>query len=484
MKKLALVVDDSSLARAVLEKMLLERQMAVDTVVSAEEALVYLYTHQPDVIFMDHIMPGMDGFLAVKAIKNNPKTAVIPIMMYTSKGGDMYVSQARALGAVGVLPKHLEQAELDGTLTDLKLLSLDELESCGGLSADEVDLSTGKGEGEVDASDICAVDFGQTVIADELECFFESDSLEDVADNAYQCQTSKESKDKLLNVFSQQATLFRKEMALVANEHTNNLLDRIDKENHLNRSELNINSENKKPSSFNATLILLVLFVFGFILVSNEKSVMDHSLKLYTIENKNLKKELSALLSQRQIQSDFQVESAALGMFEKNRQLYQVIEWALNQHNSQPFNEAEFGGVSIDVLSVLLPKLKNANFEGAVKLVSHKGRFCYSRFGEDSEPVLAVSELPLSECVFSDEAILEGISPLISQTIEFSNFISSLPAGEEESIRIELDSKGVKSPLLSYGSAQNAGEWNAVARKNNRLEVLILPFDNDRLVGL
>ena len=484
MKKLALVVDDSSLARAVLKKMLLERQVAVDTVVSAEEALVYLYTHQPDVIFMDHVMPGMDGLLAVKAIKNNPKTAVIPIMMYTSKGGDMYVSQARALGAVGVLPKHLEQAELDETLTDLKLLSLDELEGCGSLSVDEVERSTGRYEGEVDASDVNAVDFDQALIADELECFFENDSIEDVADNAYQCQTSKESKDKLLNVFSQQATLFRKEMVLVANEHTNKLLERIDKENYLKHSELNISSVHNNFFPLAATLILLVLFVFSFILVSNEKGVMDHSLQLYTIENKNLKNELSALLSQRKIQSDFQVESAALEMFEKNRQLYQVIEWALNQHNSQPFNEAEFGGVSIDVLSVLLPKLKNVNFEGAVKLVSHKGRFCYNRFDEVSEPVLAASDLPLSECVFSDEAILEGISPFISQTIEFSNFISSLPAGEGMNIRIELDSKGVKFPLLSYGNAQNAGEWNAVAQKNNRLEVLILPVDNDRLVGL
>jgi len=57
--------------------------------------------------FMDHLMPGMDGLQAVKAIKGNPQTAMIPIMMYTSQEGELYVGQARALGAMGVLPKQV-----------------------------------------------------------------------------------------------------------------------------------------------------------------------------------------------------------------------------------------------------------------------------------------------------------------------------------------------------------------------------------------
>ena len=68
------------------------------------------WRHRPDVIFMDHMMPGMDGFQAVQAIKNNPRTATIPIMMYTSQEGELYVGQARALGAVGVLPKQVKPA--------------------------------------------------------------------------------------------------------------------------------------------------------------------------------------------------------------------------------------------------------------------------------------------------------------------------------------------------------------------------------------
>ena len=53
-------------------------------------------------------MPGMDGLQAVQAIKNDPRTATIPIMMYTSQEGELYLGQARALGAVGVLPKQIK----------------------------------------------------------------------------------------------------------------------------------------------------------------------------------------------------------------------------------------------------------------------------------------------------------------------------------------------------------------------------------------
>ena len=101
----ALIVDDSRLARHMLKQQLAQHGIAADTAQSAEAALDYLKDHRPDVVFLDHLMPGMDGFEALGAIKANPRTATIPVMMYTSQEGEVYVSQARALGAVGVLPK-------------------------------------------------------------------------------------------------------------------------------------------------------------------------------------------------------------------------------------------------------------------------------------------------------------------------------------------------------------------------------------------
>ena len=82
--------------------MLEKYDIDVDMAESAEQAIEYLKGNRPDAIFMDHLMPGMDGLQAVKAIKGNPQTAMIPIMMYTSQEGELYVGQARALGAMGV----------------------------------------------------------------------------------------------------------------------------------------------------------------------------------------------------------------------------------------------------------------------------------------------------------------------------------------------------------------------------------------------
>ena len=87
--------------------MLEKYDIEVDMAESAEQAIEYLKNNRPDAIFMDHLMPGMDGLQAVQAIKGNPQTAMIPIMMYTSQEGELYVGQARALGAMGVLPKQV-----------------------------------------------------------------------------------------------------------------------------------------------------------------------------------------------------------------------------------------------------------------------------------------------------------------------------------------------------------------------------------------
>jgi len=123
MKKNALIVDDSRLACKVMANML--ETMGIDSVsvYSAEEALEYLKNKQPDVLFLDHTMPGMDGLETIKLIKSNPLTATIPVLMYTAKQGEVYVGQARALGAVDVLPKGMEKDYLVKALSKLGFIS-------------------------------------------------------------------------------------------------------------------------------------------------------------------------------------------------------------------------------------------------------------------------------------------------------------------------------------------------------------------------
>jgi len=133
--KRALIVDDSRSARTFLTRILERYDLQVDGAGSAEEAIKYLHSQHPDVIFMDHLMPGMDGFQALTAIKNDPRTAAIPVMMYTSQEGALYLDQARALGAVGVLPKQTRAGDVRGALEQLRLLGEPDAERLATLGA-------------------------------------------------------------------------------------------------------------------------------------------------------------------------------------------------------------------------------------------------------------------------------------------------------------------------------------------------------------
>jgi CheY-like chemotaxis protein len=119
----ALIVDDSKTACVVMARLLRANGIESDSCYSGQEALSYLQSFKPAVIFMDHNMPGMDGFEVVKALKESPDTATIPVMMYTARSGeDVFFGQARALGAIDVLPKQLDQKHIQQALTQLGMM--------------------------------------------------------------------------------------------------------------------------------------------------------------------------------------------------------------------------------------------------------------------------------------------------------------------------------------------------------------------------
>lgn len=117
--KNALVVDDSKSARMMLQRLLGRMNVKAEAVESAEAALLFLDKSQPDVIFMDHMMPGMDGLEATQLIKSNPKTSTIPTIMYTSKEGEEYFDIARSHGAEGVLAKPANQEAVMAVIESL-----------------------------------------------------------------------------------------------------------------------------------------------------------------------------------------------------------------------------------------------------------------------------------------------------------------------------------------------------------------------------
>ena len=108
----ALVVDDSSTSRMLLTKILRKMDIHCEQASSGEDAISQLSWYHPDFIFLDHLMPGMDGFQTLKVIKNNADTKHIPVIMYTSQHAHKYYEEAHAHGAAGVISKQIDRDKL------------------------------------------------------------------------------------------------------------------------------------------------------------------------------------------------------------------------------------------------------------------------------------------------------------------------------------------------------------------------------------
>lgn len=103
--KRALVVDDSKSARFAMRKFLEGNGYVVETAESAEEAYIALNKSKPDVIFLDHVMPGVDGLEALSTIKKDTRTASLPVILCSSNEDNNFARQAREFGALDVLLK-------------------------------------------------------------------------------------------------------------------------------------------------------------------------------------------------------------------------------------------------------------------------------------------------------------------------------------------------------------------------------------------
>jgi CheY-like chemotaxis protein len=115
-----LLVDDSKSARYALRLQLQRHGVEVETADSAEAALERINQAQPDAVFMDHTMPGMNGFEALEILKADQSTAPLPVVMCTSNEEPEFVAQARRKGAFDVLAKSATPERLADLMTRLQ----------------------------------------------------------------------------------------------------------------------------------------------------------------------------------------------------------------------------------------------------------------------------------------------------------------------------------------------------------------------------
>jgi CheY-like chemotaxis protein len=115
----ALVVDDSKVGRLTMMKKLEAMGMKVELAESGPQALDYLAQHRPDIIFMDHMMPEMDGFEVTRRIKASPATRSVPVIIISGNDDAAFIQEARAAGAVDAIAKPPAAGVLEALLASL-----------------------------------------------------------------------------------------------------------------------------------------------------------------------------------------------------------------------------------------------------------------------------------------------------------------------------------------------------------------------------
>jgi CheY-like chemotaxis protein len=106
-----LVVDDQPANIRLLEAILVPRGYEVRTASSGEEALKILAEQDLDLVLLDIVMPGMDGYEVCRRIRERPETAFLPVVMVTASGDEQKV-KALESGADDFLTKPINQSEL------------------------------------------------------------------------------------------------------------------------------------------------------------------------------------------------------------------------------------------------------------------------------------------------------------------------------------------------------------------------------------
>jgi CheY-like chemotaxis protein len=114
-----LIVDDERQNRQLLEVLLTAEGYLLDTASSAAEALVLVAQRRPDLILLDVMMPGMDGYQLVALLSAHPDTARIPVVMLTALDDRNSRSHGLTAGAVAFLTKPIDRAALHQTLKAL-----------------------------------------------------------------------------------------------------------------------------------------------------------------------------------------------------------------------------------------------------------------------------------------------------------------------------------------------------------------------------
>jgi CheY-like chemotaxis protein len=452
-RKRALVVDDSKSARVILSRMLEKYDIEVDMAESAEQAIEYLNGNRPDAIFMDHLMPGMDGLQAVKVIKSNALTATIPIMMYTSQEGELYVGQARALGAMGVLPKQVRPVDVSKVLYELHLLPDRRDPAEPALAPVEID---GSGVVGPAAGRSSAMNAGV------------GDVRSQSADWARRMEVT----------VKEQSADIRRFVVASLDSFASRIVSDV--------REI-VSAPPKDPLPPAAAPKRLV-WPWAAALLAVAATAATCAV-LWALTREELATSRNEIAAQISANAELQRSSRELATTVKDLTAALAASAALNAGATPaggtagsrlepvPYGEIPFDRSRLEVLREFLTKLQSQGFHGVVKITSASGLFCLTGNSTDGfAPASAV--LPVGKCDLIGNPYEESLSQQQRQSLAFANLLAGVRQRSGGTISVVLENVGSSRPASPYPprtEALTAGEWNRAAASNNRVEFTAEP---------
>jgi CheY-like chemotaxis protein len=400
---------------------------------------------------MDHLMPGMDGFQAVQAIKNNPRTATIPIMMYTSQEGELYLTQARALGAIGVLPKQIRHIDVSRALEQLRLIND---------SRPDTDLAGGRDDAPpTDSTPPPDLTLNERrspqrprlpALPAELRVIIEG-------------------------MFSHQVLDLRRLMIDSLESHA----DRIVGDMRLLLQEQGAPTPLALPGPLRRASRHLGLWIGAAGLV------LALVLGLQWFNERNGAQQLRSELAQLRLRlADTQqslqtlqaadaaaAASAAAPLNDPDSRLGAEADNPMIE--SVPFGETPLAGSRLEHVQALLTRLSTQGFRGVVQIRTVPGRFCLFS-GAAGLPALAPDPMAFSRCDQVGSSREDNGSPSQRQSVAFANMIATARASANGRLDIQINAGSpdeVITPYPPVTESLTAGEWNRVAAANNRVEV-------------
>jgi CheY-like chemotaxis protein len=440
MPKRALIVDDSRSARVILGRMLEGYGLLVDSSESAEQGLEYLRQARPDVIFMDHLMPGMDGFQAVQAIKGNPDTAMIPVVMYTSQEGELYLSQARALGAVGVLPKTVKQSDVSKVLYQLRLLP-ERRDARAAAANDDVGPSV-----QVEAPRRPHIGDLETAVRSAIAPLLQEHSSE-----------MRRFVLASLDSFARRLASETKPAANTSPPPPPQPEQLLEPERTPERRWLLLAAI--VSLALLPTLVLAVLYTRT---IESTREIMRTNSRLSAV----IQDQQTQLTALRDAKPSAAL-SAAAQMADANTIRPELV----------PYGEVPLAGERLERLRELISDLKARGFKGKINVETHTGEFCLTGNGFEGYS-LANDDLAFKRCDLVGNPFDESMTAPQRQSLGFANLLSSLRGPSFDFVSVQVHHRG-RQPVVPYPDDDQerltAGEWNRAAIQNNRVDFILEP---------